>query len=441
MRSLIERDLQHIWHPCSQMKDFEKYPPLVIHGAQGCYLFTNQGNIIDAIASWWCKSLGHRHPRVIDAIQQQLKHFEHVIPATTTHDNLVRFGEKIAQISGKQHVLFASDGASAVEIAMKLCLHAKQIQEQAQRTRFIALRGGYHGETFATLSVSDLGRFKQPYAGYGVECHFIQNIPYIDTEQDPLWSNASAFWELTLKELEPIKDQCCAVIVEPIVQGAHGMRIYSADFLSRLANWAHKNGLFFIADEIMTGIGRTGKWLASEHADINPDLICLSKGLTAGTVPMSCVAVDHSMYELFYGDYDPLKSFLHSHTYSANALAVAAALATIEVIEQESLLTQVVSLGEKMYQAMQYIANSTEQLGAVRTIGGIVATEMLFLGQHQHIKQLEQLALKHGVLLRPIGNTLYWLPPLTMDGNTLDQLTERTLKTLMLAKNIKHTLS
>lgn len=435
MPSLIERDLQHIWHPCSQMKDFEQYPPLVVHAAQGCYLFTDKGDIIDAIASWWCKSLGHRHPRVIQAIQKQLEQFEHIISATTTHNNLVQFGEKISQITHKQHVLFANDGSSAVEIAMKLCLHAKQIQGQAHRTQFIALRGGYHGETFATLSVSDLGQFKEPYAGYGVHCHFIQNLPYVDTEHDPLWTDATQAWELTLAELEPIKDHCCAVIVEPVIQGAHGMRLYSADFLFRLAEWARKNGLFLIVDEIMTGIGRTGKWLASEHAGINPDLICLSKGLTAGTIPMSCVAVDHAIYELFYGDYHPLQSFLHSHTFSANSLAIAAALATIEVIEQESLLTQATSLGKEMVQAMQYVSNATGCLGPIRSLGAIVATEVNFLTQHQQIKNLENIALQHGILLRPLGNTLYWLPPLTMRRDTLEQLAERTLQTLVQCKN------
>ncbi|KTC98193.1 adenosylmethionine-8-amino-7-oxononanoate aminotransferase [Legionella erythra] len=427
---VIAKDLNHIWHPCMQMKDFETYPPLVIHEAKGSYLYTDQGRLIDGISSWWCKSLGHGHPAIVEAIKQQLKSFEQVIAANTTHPLLAEFGEKIADITHKQHVFFASDGSSAVEIAMKLALHAMQIRGETHRRQFIALSHAYHGETLATISVSDLGLYKKPYAGYGVQCHFIQDIPYVQGNLDPLWHDCEKAWQTILPQLETIKDQACAVIVEPLVQGAGGMLCYSADFLNKLARWAKDNGLYFIADEIMTGMGRTGQWLACQWADVEPDLVCLSKGLTAGALPLSCVAIDHSIYTLFYDEYDKGKSFLHSHTHSGNALAVSAALATIKVMETEGINEQARVLGELMHSLMLEIAETTGKLSRVRSLGAIAAADMEALPGQRISFRFYQEACQRGALLRPLGNTLYWLPPLNADEKTIRQLAEITLNSL-----------
>lgn len=430
MNELIVKDLKHIWHPCAQMKEFESTPPLIIHSAQGSYLKTNQGQIIDAISSWWCKSLGHRHPAIIAAIQQQMMQFEHVITANTTYPALADLGEKLAKLSHKQHVFFASDGSSAVEIAMKLALHAKQLQGKPHQRNFIALQNSYHGETLATLSVSDLGLYKKPYDGFGVHCHFIDNIPYVTGTNDPLWHDCEAFWSHTLAELETIKEHSCAILVEPLIQGACGMRCYSADFLARLARWAKANDIYLIADEIMTGVGRTGKWFASQHAAVEPDLICLSKGLSSGSLALSCVLIDHALFDLFYDDYDQGKSFLHSHTYSGNALAVSAALAALRVIEAENLNQRATELGQLMTQNMHQIAAITSKLRNVRSLGAMVAADYDDLNDRRLLKRFEQLALKNGALLRPIGQTLYWLPPLTTDDATLVRLAEITLKSI-----------
>ncbi|QRN03872.1 adenosylmethionine--8-amino-7-oxononanoate transaminase [Legionella sp. MW5194] len=427
---VIAKDLTHIWHPCMQMKDFEAYPPLVIQEARGSYLYTDQGPLIDGISSWWCKSLGHGHPTIVDAIRQQLQYFEQVIAANTTHPLLAEFGEKIAEITKKQHVFFASDGSSAVEIAMKLALHAMQIRGESERNRFIALRHAYHGETLATISVSDLGLYKKPYEGYGVECHFIQEVPYVQNRFDPLWDDSEATWQAILPQLEKVKRQTCAVLVEPLVQGAGGMLCYSADFLKKLAQWANDNGIYFIADEIMTGMGRTGQWLACEWAGVEPDLVCLSKGLTAGALPLSCVLIDHEVYALFYDDYASGKSFLHSHTHSGNALAVSAALAAIKVMEAEGILKQARALGELMHSLMLDIAETTGRLSQVRSLGAIVAADMDALPGQRISQRFYQEACRHGALLRPIGNTLYWLPPLNSDEKTIRQLAEITLNSL-----------
>jgi len=407
------------------MKDFEAYPPLIVNSAKGSYLFTEGGPVIDAISSWWCKSLGHGHPRIIAAIKKQLDIFEHVIAANTTHPLLVQLAEKLSSITGKQRVFFASDGSSAVEIALKLAIHANQIKGQRHRNQFIALANSYHGETLATLNVSDLGIYKEPYQGLGPTCHFIDSIPYTSC-----CIAENEYWLKTHAWLETIKDNVCALIVEPLVQGSSGMRLYSTEFLYNLAGWAKANDIYLIADEIMTGIGRTGTWLACGHAKINPDLICLSKGLTSGTIPLSCVMIDESIYQLFYDDYNKGNSFLHSHTYSGNALAVAAALATLETIEVESVLEQTQQLSIDMYKQFKNVADECGKLCNLRWIGGIIAGDLPALDNQRVSQRIYQEALKRGALLRPLGNTLYWLPPLNTPEQTIVNLAEITLNSI-----------
>lgn len=427
---LIAKDLKHIWHPCMQMKEFEHCPPLLIERAKGSILYTNQGPLIDGISSWWCKSLGHGHPAVLDAIKKQMDRFEHVIAANTTHQAMIELGEELSSITKKQHLFFASDGASAVEIAMKLALHS-QLLQGSKKNQFIALKNGYHGETLGTMSVSDLGLYKAPYSGFGVACHFILP-PYVNNNTDPLWSNCESHWQTIQPELEKIKDQCCALILEPIVQGAGGMLCYSADFLKRIATWAKKNNIYLITDEIMTGLGRTGKWLAAEHAEVEADIICLSKGLTSGSIPFSCVMIDHNIFNLFYADYEEGKSFLHSHTYSGNSLAVSAALATLRVMKKEQIIPYAQSQGKLMLKLMQELAELTGRLTNVRGVGSLAAADLVEYKNKRIGNELYMQAIKLGALIRPMGNTLYWLPPLTMEEKTIEQLAEITLNSIKL---------
>lgn len=427
---LISRDLKHIWHPCSQMKDFEKCPPLVIQGAQGSYLYTDQGPLIDAISSWWCKSLGHKHPAIYSAIQRQLNQFEHVMGANTTYPALVELGEELAQITGNQHLYLASDGSSAVEIAMKLAIHGNQIKGRAHKKEFLALSNGYHGETMGAMSISDLGIFTAPFQGLGVTCHMLNDLPYLEHADDPLWTDCTSYWMPILAQLEAVKENVCAVVLEPIVQGSAGMQCYSADFLKKIALWAKANDIYLIADEIMTGIGRTGAWLALEHAGIEADMVCLSKGLTGGTLPLSCVMLSHDIFELFYDDYESGKSFLHSHTFSANPLAVSAALATVKAMREEKIVEGVAGLGESMFNCLQEVAALSGKLGPVRGIGAIVAADLMPVKGHRMGYLVYQEALKLGAFIRPIGNSLYWLPPLNTDKETISKLAEITLHSI-----------
>ncbi|OGV29553.1 MAG: adenosylmethionine--8-amino-7-oxononanoate transaminase [Legionellales bacterium RIFCSPHIGHO2_12_FULL_35_11] len=429
--NIIKNDLEHIWHPCSYMQDFKTHPPLVIESAKGSYITTNQGILIDAISSWWCKSLGHGHPRVISEITKQLQKFEHVITANTTNPVIAELGEKLAEISNKQRLFFASDGSSAVEIAMKLALQASQLKGFPEKNKFISLKNSYHGETFATMSVSDLGLYKKPFQKYDIFAKYISNIPYLNNTNDPLWYSCENIWPEVLKQLDADKNQIAAILVEPIIQGAAGMYCYSADFLQKIREYATNNNIFLITDEIMTGIGRTGKWFASNHANIEGDMICLSKGLTSGTLPLSVVLIDDSIYDLFHKNYAIENSFLHSHTYSGNPLAVSAALATINTIQEEDILTQSAKLGEYMHIKFKEIASQTMKLSNVRGIGAIVAADLIDDDKERIGYRISLEAEKRGALLRPIGNTLYWLPPLNTPHQTIDKLADITYESIM----------
>ena len=433
---IIQKDLQHIWHPCSQMKDYLQYPPIEVCKAQGSYYtLTNGKKIIDAISSWWCKSFGHNHPRIKEALIKQMDKFEHVIQARTTNKKIVALSEQLCTLSPDLNkVFYSTSGSNAVEIALKMSLHSRKILGQTSRKNFVSLKNGYHGETTGALSVSDVGIFKSAYSEMLFETSIIQNIAYVTGPEDPHWKNAQEFWNNTEKKLEHLSESTTAIIFEPIVQGAGGMKIISADYLKHLAKWSRKNNIHLIADEIMTGIGRTGKMLACEHADIQPDFICLGKGLTAGWLPLSAVLTSTEIYNYFYDDYETGKSFLHSETFSGNALGVAVALETLSIIEDEDILTKANSLSSIMRKLFENIANKTEKLTNIRSIGGIVAAE---LTPHPTKKRLGfEIALQAnnlGALVRPLDNTLYWLPPLNTDIACLEELSSITEKAITLA--------
>ncbi len=427
---LIANDLRHVWHPCTRMQDFEQHPPLVIERAAGSYLYTSNGKLIDGISSWWCKSLGHGHPAVIKAIQEQLLAFEHVIGANTTHPKIVELAQKISQITTLQHVYFASDGSSAVEIALKLALQAAQRRGYPERQHIISLENAYHGETLATLSVSDLTLYNQVFSSFTLPCHKLQGIPYINQINDPLWQDCSTYWPNILQQLERYKHQAAAIILEPIIQGAGNMRCYSADFLRKLANWAKENDIYLIADEIMTGLGRTSEWLALNHAGVRADMVCLSKGLTSGSMPLSCVAIDHAIYDLFYHERSIEGSFLHSHTYSGHALAVSAALATIQTMQNENIIAQSKQLGNHLRHCFHQIITHTKKLTHFRSVGCMVAADFITPEAERIGYQFAQKAQQLGALLRPIGNTLYWLPPLNTEPAVIDDLAEITVKAI-----------
>lgn len=422
--NLREQSARTLWHPCSQMKDYELFKPLVVKRACGSYIELSNGKkIIDAISSWWCKSLGHNHPALKRALLDQLEQFEHVILANTTNELIVKLSQQLTDLMPHLNkVFYAGDGSCAVEIALKMSLHARVIQGQSQKNQFLALKNSFHGETIGALSVSDLGIYRAPYASMLFETPFIE-APYVSGPHDAKWHDASETWPKIEKFLEPFCQSTTALIIEPILQGTAGMRIYSKDFLVRLSQWAQQHDIHIIADEIMTGLGRTGTMLASEHANIQPDFICLSKGLTSGWLPLSAVLTTDAIYDHFYDDYDKGKTFFHSHTHSGNALAASVALATLNIVKEQALCERANTLQKIMMAHLQDISNQTGKLTNLRGIGAMVAADLITNDNQQRLGyQIFQEAVKLGALLRPLGNTLYWLPPLNIAEQTLLEL-------------------
>ena len=435
---LQKLDLHLNWHPCSQMKDYELFKPLVIEKAYDCYFELSDGKkIIDAISSWWCKSLGHQHPQLKNALLKQIEKFEHVIFANTTNETIIQLSKKLTQLSHLDKVFYVGgDGSSAVETALKMSIHARKILGHKNRNQFIAFKNGYHGETIGALSVSDCGLYRKPYEKLLFDPIFIEPL-YVSGINDKNWNNASDHWNVIEKILTPHQDTATAIIFEPIVQAASGMKIYSQDFLSRICSWARENNIHIIADEIMTGIARCGKMLASEYANIQPDFVCLSKGLASGWVPLSLVLTTDAIYELFYDDYESGKSFLHSHTYSGNAIGAALALETLNIIEKNNYCDRAIELQTIMRMSMHKIAQKTGLIKNIRGIGAIIAADLVVGNSKDRIGfRFYQEAIRLGAFIRPLGNTIYWLPPLTISNEVLESLEEMTIQAILAASDV-----
>lgn len=419
------------------MKDFETLKPLIIKSASGSYLELNDGRkIIDAISSWWCKSLGHNHPRLKKALISQLDQFEHVILSNTTHETLVLFSETLtAYTKPLNKILFASDGSSAIEIAMKMSLHTRKILGQTTRTKFMSLSNSFHGETLGALSISDVGLYRNPYQEILFDPLLVSPLPYVSGREDPLWNDCENEWLAVEKKLEPFAHTITALVIEPILQAAGFMKIYSQDFLKRLVTWAKKNHIHIINDEIMTGLGRTGKMLASDHAGITPDFLCLGKGVTAGFLPMSVTLTNDAIYDLFYADYAENKNFLHSHTQSGNALGVRVALEVLNILKEENICKKAEELEKTMIKSMTNIAVKTKLLKNIRGIGGVIAADLICDSNRRMGFEVFQKSIKLGAFLRPLGNTIYWTPPLNISSETLLELENITEKAIVQASD------
>ena len=441
---LIARDLAVFWHPCTQMRDHRALPPLEIKRAWGCRLELGDGRVLlDAISSWWCKSLGHGHPRVRAAIERQLASFEHVIVAGFTFDPLVRLCERLLALGNGAgpagfgphappgrppghfaHVFLADNGSTAVEIALKMALQAQAQRGQAGRTGFAAFANGYHGETVGALSVGDLGLYADPYRALTFDVTRLGPLPYRRGPGDPRWMDPDPEWQAMQAQLAPIADQLAAIIYEPVLQGAGGMRLYSPALLGRLRRFADAHGILLIADEIAAGLGRTGALLASHLAgpDLLPDFAVLSKGLTAGFLPLSAVLTTAEIYDLFDAEHAERKAFLHSNTYTGNALGVAAALGALDAYAEEDVLGAVARSAPLLQQQMAAVAAARPFVRDLRAAGMVAAFDLTRRdGQPLDAKlrtgyRVYAEALRRGALLRPLGDTMYLFPPL----NTTD---------------------
>ena len=419
-----------VWHPCSQMSDYQTFPPLEIASAQGAYLTLKDGQkVIDIISSWWTKPLGHGHPHIKAALEKQLDAFEHVMLANTTSEVVENLAERLAHLAAPLNkVFFASDGCCAVEIAMKMSLHARYIQGQSKKTHFMALQNSYHGETMGALAASDCQLYREAYESALMPVKFLQHVPYVQGENDPLWQDCHTIWPQIQAQLDEAAPTLTAILVEPILQAAGGMKLYSQDFLKRLSAWAKANDVHLICDEIASGLGRLGKPLAYQHAGITPDFVCLSKALTGGFLPMSVTLTSQSIYDILY-DHPIARSFLHSNTFAGNPLAAACAVAALQTLDDQDYFQKAHHMQVALKHGMEKVASATGALHRIRSLGAMVAADLTDEACASHKRcawAIYQEATREGLLLRPVGQTLYWFPPFNISNPLLDVVADKT---------------
>ena len=427
-QTLLNRSLQSVWHPCTQMKHHENFPLIPIQRGEGVWLVDADGKrYLDAVSSWWVNLFGHNNPRIKDAIKLQLDTLEHVMLAGFTHEPVVNLSEKLAKLTGLGHAFYASDGASATEIALKMSFHYWRNTGRPLKTKFISLKNSYHGETLGALGVTDVAIFKDTYAPLLMQSAQMPSPDFRlsaedETAEDFALRCANAL-ELYVSEHH---DELAAFIIEPLVQCAAGMAMYHPTYLRRAREICTQYDVHLIADEIAVGFGRTGTMFASEQAKVMPDFMCLSKGITGGYLPLSAVLTTDKIYQAFYDD-STLKGFLHSHSYTGNPLACSAALATLAIFESDHII-------EKNKQTAAYIISKAQAFNDLpikhmRQQGMILAFDV----NTTHTKfssACYAAALSQGLLLRPIGNTVYFMPPYTITESEVDFMIDATLGAL-----------
>lgn len=425
------RDLEVLWHPCSQMKDHETvFPMIPIRRGEGVWLEDFDGNrYIDAISSWWVNLFGHANPHINRRLREQAETLEHVILAGLTHPAATRLAEQLVALTppGLDRVFYADSGSAAVEIALKMSFHHWKNLGQT-RTRFACLSGSYHGETLGALAVSDVGLYRDTYAPLLLEPIVVPSPDAFERAPEASWAeHAEARFVDMERMLAEHHRELCAVIVEPLVQCAGGMRMYDPVYLRKLREACDRYDVHLIADEIAVGFGRTGTLFACEQAGIAPDLMCLSKGLTGGYLPLSAVLTRESIYQSFYDDYATFKAFLHSHSYTGNALCCAAALAVLELFSEQDVLAANRRRAARMRDAVAPLENHPN-VAEIRQTGMILAMEMVDdrgraypLEERRGIRVYRH-ALGHQALLRPLGNVVYFMPPYVIGDEEIDHL-------------------
>lgn len=437
---LLARSLSAVWHPCSQMKHYERFPLLPIAGGSGVWLHDyDKKRYLDAVSSWWVNLFGHCNPRISAAISDQLGKLEHVMLAGFTHEPVVQLSERLREIApkGLGHCFYASDGASATEVSLKMSAHFWRNSGKPEKTQFISLEGSYHGETLGALSVTDVALFRTAYGALILQQ---ATVPSPDWRKAAAGESAAAYALRCADALEQHLHRhhahLAAFIIEPLVQGAAGMAMYHPIYLRRARQLCAEYDVHLIADEIAVGMGRTGTMFACKQAPapssisiqdgngITPDFLCLSKGITGGYLPLSVVMTRDEIYQAFYDD-EMENGFLHSHSYTGNPLACRAALATLDIFAQDNVL----AANHDKAAYLNRISKPLREHGLIRNwrnTGMIWAFEVE-TAQRNFAQQCFALALENELLLRPIGNTIYFMPPYIINELEMDFLVDRTL--------------
>jgi adenosylmethionine---8-amino-7-oxononanoate aminotransferase len=429
--SLIERDRTSLWHPYTQMKTCGE--PLAIVRGQGVYLYTQDGRrLLDGVSSWWVNIHGHSHPRLNQALADQAERLEHVIFAGATHPAAVDLAERLLRVlpAGLARVFYSDNGSTAVEVAVKMAVQYwrnKSNGAAPPRHRIVALHHAYHGDTAGAMSVSADSVFTQPFAPLMFPVDRV-DAPYC--YRCPLGLRRQTCHIECLSGLENVLTtrggEIAAVLVEPMLQGAGGMIMWPAEFLAGVRRLCDRHGVLMIADEVLTGFGRTGRMFACEHGGVTPDIICLSKALTAGYLPLAVTAVTESVYDAFLSD-DHSRTFFHGHSFTANPLACAVAIASFDLFRECGVMDRIGRLETQLRQGLTPLSR-LPIVGEVRVLGGVGAIELVsnkttkdaggYLDQIG--SRLSAAFLERGLLLRPLGNVLYFMPPYVITDDEVD---------------------
>lgn len=418
---LAQRSLRSVWHPCTQMKRHEALPPVAIARAEGPWLYGTDGTrYLDAVSSWWVNLFGHSHPAMRAALTDQMATLDHVMLAGFTHAPVVELSERLSALTGLGHAFYASDGASATEIALKMSAHFWRNSGRPGKSRFVGLAGGYHGETVGALAVTDIALFREAYAPL---VRLAATVPSPDRRGAGADAAAAALADWLAQHHETT----AALIVEPLVQCAAGMAMHDPDYLRQARALCDRCGVHLVVDEIATGFGRTGTLFAHEQAGIRPDFLCLSKGLTGGTLPLSAVLTTDAVYAAFYDD-DVARGFLHSHSYTGNPLACRAALTTLDLFEQEDAMARNRATAQALDALLAPLAAHPRVRHARRQ--GMIWAWDIETSLPDFARRYQGHALARGLVLRPIGQTLYFMPPYVLDDEAMQHLAHGALAAL-----------
>ncbi len=427
----VARDLAHVWHPCTQMKDHEQLPMIPIRRASGAWLEDYDGKrYLDAISSWWVNLFGHANPRINAAVAAQLERLEQVILAGFTHEPVIALSEALTALApaGLTRCFYADNGSAAVEVALKMSFHYWRNSGRSAKRRFITLANSYHGETLGALAVGNVELYKEIYRPLLMD---VITVPSPDCYQRAAGESCEQYSRRRFADMEAAlaahAHESCAVIVEPLVQCAAGMRMYDPVYLALLRAACDRHEVHLIADEIAVGFGRTGTLFACEQAGIRPDFMCLSKGLTGGYLPLSAVLTTETVYQAFYDEYVKLNAFLHSHSFTGNPLACAAALASLAIFREDRTLERNLALAAHLGSRARELADHPH-VAEVRQRGMILAIELAadkatrapYPWQERRGLTIYRHALERGVLLRPIGTVVYFMPPYVVTTGEID---------------------
>ncbi|HVU88180.1 MAG TPA: adenosylmethionine--8-amino-7-oxononanoate transaminase [Pirellulales bacterium] len=427
-------DREHVWHAFTQMAEYE---PLLIERADGCTLYDSAGRTyLDGVSSLWCNVHGHNHPRINAAIREQLDKVAHTTLLGASNSTTVRLARRLVELApaGLNHVFFASDGSSSVEVALKMAFQYWQQRQDPRpaKTKYAALSDAYHGDTLGSVSVGGVARFHAMFRPLLFDCLRVPApVTYRTSVKLPPEQLAAHYLQPVEQLLAERHQEIAALVVEPLVQAAAGMLVHPPGYLHGLRELTRRYDVLLIADEVAVGFGRTGRLFACEHEDVAPDFLCLGKGLTGGYLPMAATMATSDVWNAFLGPADAGRQFFHGHTFSGNPLAAAAALASLEVFEDEQVLAVVTKRSEQLSQRLERIAGH-RHVGDVRQRGLLAGIELVrnrdtaepFPWNEQRGREVCRHAREKGVLLRPLGDVIVIMPPLAISPAELDQISD-----------------